>query len=182
MAVDDPALLLGPRYRPSAEQPCPAAVNRHYFEAGFRSPMGHLGYRRASVAEANGEPVGFMICTPLIHLKDELVGSLLPENVVTSRYGENLSNILNLYLLCISKSHRDYRFSLKLLSYCLSKALDEGYDYVMTQMWVRNQPSYRGALYCGFKPLYQMRCRYSDHSVDEYAFVDYDLSQKRGVA
>ena len=179
-SVDDAAILLGPRFAKS-ERPSPAEVNRHYFAVQFRSPLGPLGYRRASVAEIDGRIAGFVICTPLSLLKDDIVGDLLPARIANVRYGEKLSSVLNLYLIAVNKNFRGHQIPLQLTSWCLSNATTDGYDYVMTQMWHRNQPSYRGAMFCGFKVFYESMHKYSECVTDRYIFADYGLKQSNGA-
>ena len=123
MSLDDPTLLLGPRYQDNPDQPHPAEINQYYFSAAFRSPLGQLGYRRTVVAETEGQIAGFIICVPFDLLKDELLGKMLPQSIISEHYGENLSSVLNLYFLCVDRLHRGHQLPLKLISYCLKKCL-----------------------------------------------------------
>jgi hypothetical protein len=182
MSLDDPAIVIGPRYLNKSSQSHPAPLTQYDFMAGFRSPFGHLGYRHASVAEADGEVAGFMICVPFDLLKDEINGAILPERTIHDRYGKNTSSVLNLSFLCVKKMHRKQRISLKLVSQCRTNAFEDGYRNIMTQMWKQNEPMCRCAARCGFEPLHETACQYSARRFDSFVFVDQAIGAERGAS
>jgi len=166
--ADQAALLAGP-FAENVRSMAPG--DERTMAIDLHSPVGHLGYRYAVIAEISGEAAGFAIRQPLSRLRGPMLGPILPEAVAVDRFGD-LSKVLDIYMLCVAPAFRADHTALKLLVWCLDEAALQGYRHVMTQMWRRNRASFEGARYCGFRPFHQSEHALADGGRDAFVFVD----------
>ena len=165
-SLDDPSLLFGPNI--SGQGP----VTASFYEIQFRTPMGQLGYRHASVLDIDGRVAGFSIGLPLDRLR-KLKGNRLPEDLLRERYGDDLSTVLVINLVAVSNDHRRRGIATHLVRRAADEAKAKGCRFVMTQCWKRNKASLRSIEEFGFRLFLETKHQLSDDVVDSYMYFDH---------
>lgn len=181
-AVDDPSLLVGPRYLGGDQRLSKPMPDRDHYRAAFRSPVGPLGYRYNWVIEQGGRVAGFGALVPLLRLEDDLLGPLLPVEVVKARYGD-LSTVVDFYLMVVDPALHDARPSIPLVRGCIAEAARMGYRHMVGQRWDRHVRSARFfEKHGGMRPFHRVEARYDETTDDVFTFIDRTLDPDAEVS